>query len=1006
MSNLNKYTLLPLLVLLLAACTTQKKRDELTGLSKVWHNTTAHYNGYFNANEILLESELLLNEQHEDNYLQLLDVYEYVAVDNPQSVAGELDEAIKKVTVVVNLHPLSQWSDDCYLLAGRAMYLQQDYEAAEKAFRYLINEYPPETKAEATAKRSKGRENADKRKRSNSGRTRSTASRDDGEPQASPLPMTARERDKARKAYNREVKRKKRERERARAKGQTTTPVPRREREETETDTPTPTPTPTPRPQAETPPPPPVEAPVGMVRLSDNAETLQGEAGDQYRMKHRPVFQEGQLWLARTLIERDNYEAARRILNSLTESASTFSDVRREVAVAQAHLYLKEKNHAAASTALATAAEQTKDREQEARLQFILAQVHEKLGNAQAAYAAFERVARLRPNYAMEFAARLMMAQNAWRSGGGSAAEAIANLERLLKEEKNRPYRDQVYFAMAEIALSSGDKENGMAYLQQSLTSSSSNRAQQTEAYYRLGTLFFEQEEYLAAKLYYDSTLNVMANTDERYLPTERLRDNLTDIAQNLATIELQDSLIRVAAMTPEEQAELAKNLYEAQRKPAAAPASSRDKFGMSQRAAALSKSGLMDRTSTTTGALRTDSDFWAYDDRTVKRGEREFDRRWGDRPLTDNWRLSSKLEDSPDERETEEVVDVNLLTDEQIDKILADVPKESNDLKIAELAIKQAMFNLGRLYRDRLENSEKSVEILEALNERFPGNLYELDSWYYLYLAHSDLGHASQAQAYKDKIIQKYPTTKYGQILTNPNYAQDFLDEEQQLDRDYQLAYQLFEQEAFAQALQTAQGNLSKLVGKHPLKPRYALLMAMCTGNAEGKEAYIRELNKVVATYPNTAEETRAKEILRLLGAGGASLPGRLSEDSGDFKVSDNELHYVIIVFQTDDIDLNAQKIKVSDYNRTHHSLDKLRISNVYLGSKNDIPVLVLRRFKNKNTAMAYYQGSQTTNADDFIDANATPYQLFPISQSNYREVLRNRNVDGYDAFFEANYK
>lgn len=998
MSDFTKYTLLSLLVLLLAACTTQKKRDELTGLSKVWHNTTAHYNGYFNANEILMESELLLNEQHEDNYLQLLDVYEYVAIDNPQAVAGELDEAIKKVTIVVNLHPLSQWSDDCYLLAGRAMYLQQDYEAAEKAFRYLINEFPPETKAEATAKRSKGKENARARKGRSSGRS----GRADSGQEERAKPMTARERAKARKAYNREVKRKRRERERARAKGRTTTPVPRSEREETPTSTPETTPTPSA--PAETAPPPPAEAPVGMVRLSDNAETLQGEAGDQYRMKHRPAFQEGQLWLARTLIERDNYEAARRILNSLTESASTFSDIRREVAVAQAHLYLKEKNYAAASTALATAAEQTKDREQEARLQFILAQVHEKLGNAPAAYAAFERVARLRPNYAMEFAARLMMAQNAWRSGNGTAAEAIANLERLLKEEKNRPYQDQVYFAMAEIALSAGDKENGMAYLQQSLSSSSSNRAQQTEAYYRLGTLFYEQEDYLASKLYYDSTLNVMAKTDERYRPTERLRDNLTDIAQNLATIELQDSLLRVAAMSPEEQAELAKQLYEAERKPAANPTGP-DKFGMGQRAAAISKSGLPGRASATTGALRTDSDFWAYDERTVKRGEREFGRRWGDRPLTDNWRLSSKLEDGPNEEETEEVVDVNLLTEEQIDKILADVPKESNDFKVAELAIKQAMFNLGRLYRDRLENSEKSVEILEELNERFPGNLYELDSWYYLYLAHSDLGNASKAQAYKDQIIQKYPTTKYGQILTNPNYAQEFLDEEQQLDRDYQLTYQLFEQEAFAQALKTAQANVSKLVGKHPLKPRYALLMAMCTGNAEGKEAYIRELNKVIATYPNTPEETRAKEILRLLGAGGASLPGRLAEESGDFTVSDNELHYVIIVFQSDDIDLNAQKIKVSDYNRTHHSLDKLRISNVYLGAKNDIPVLVLRRFKDKNTAMAYYQGT-ATNADDFIDKDATPYQLFPISQSNYREVLRNRNVDGYDAFFEANYK
>ncbi|RME98173.1 MAG: hypothetical protein D6772_09395, partial [Bacteroidetes bacterium] len=509
---------------------------------------------------------------------------------------------------------------------------------------------------------------------------------------------------------------------------------------------------------------------------------------------------------------------------------------------------------------------------------------------------------------------------------------------------------------------------------------------------------------------YFDSTLNVMKKTDQRYLPTERLRDNLSDIAQNLETIKLQDSLLRIAALSPEEQADLAKKLFEEAQKPAAStPTAGSNKFGGPTRAA-IAGPGSLPRTTagTGTGALRTKSEFWAYDDRTLKRGIREFSRRWGDRPLTDNWRLSSKLEDNTDrstEEEKEENFDPNLLTDKQIEDILSDVPKEPNDFRVAELEIKQAMFNLGRLYRDRLENSEKSIEILEELNERFPGNLYELDSWYYLYLAHLDLGHTAEAQMYKDKIMQKYPTTKYGQILTNPNYVQEFMDEEQQLDRDYQLAYKLFEAKSFAQALKTAETNVTKLVGKHPLKSRYALLMAMCKGNVEGKDAYIRELNKVVATFPNTAEATRAKEILRLLGAGGASLPGRMVEDGGDFKVSDNELHYVIVVFESDDIDLNAQKIKVSDYNRTHHSLDKLRISNVYLGAKNDIPVLVLRRFKDKAAAMAYYNGT-LTHANDFIDKDATPYQLFAISQSNYREVLRNRNMEGYESFFEANYK
>jgi hypothetical protein len=215
---------------------------------------------------------------------------------------------------------------------------------------------------------------------------------------------------------------------------------------------------------------------------------------------------------------------------------------------------------------------------------------------------------------------------------------------------------------------------------------------------------------------------------------------------------------------------------------------------------------------------------------------------------------------------------------------------------------------------------------------------------------------------------------------------------------------YSLFEEGEYQAVLNQSEANLGRLIGKHPLKPRYALLMAMSTGSTEGKEAYIAELQKVIASYPSSPEETRAKEILRLLGGAGASLPGKAQEESGSFKVSDNELHYVIVVFESDDIDLNANKIVVSDYNRTYHSLDKLRISNVYLGQSNDVPVLVLRRFKDKAAAMAYYLGIRR-NAADFINVDEVNYQVFPITQSNYREILRNRTVDGYGEFFNANY-
>ena len=45
--------ILLIVALSLTACVSQKKKGEVSKLGKFWHNTTAHYNGWFNANELL-----------------------------------------------------------------------------------------------------------------------------------------------------------------------------------------------------------------------------------------------------------------------------------------------------------------------------------------------------------------------------------------------------------------------------------------------------------------------------------------------------------------------------------------------------------------------------------------------------------------------------------------------------------------------------------------------------------------------------------------------------------------------------------------------------------------------------------------------------------------------------------------------------------------------------------------------------------------------------------------
>ena len=139
-----KYVVFSIIVFILSSCVTQKRRDDISGMSKLYQNTTAKYNGYFNANELVYLTTLKLEEQHQDNYTQLLPVYDYVDVENPAAVAPDMDQAIQKLSVVINLHRVSKWTDDSYLMMGKAQFLKHQYQDARETFEYLVDEFDPD----------------------------------------------------------------------------------------------------------------------------------------------------------------------------------------------------------------------------------------------------------------------------------------------------------------------------------------------------------------------------------------------------------------------------------------------------------------------------------------------------------------------------------------------------------------------------------------------------------------------------------------------------------------------------------------------------------------------------------------------------------------------------------------------------------------------------------------------------------------------------------------------
>ena len=180
-----------------------------------------------------------------------------------------------------------------------------------------------------------------------------------------------------------------------------------------------------------------------------------------------------------------------------------------------------------------------------------------------------------------------------------------------------------------------------------------------------------------------------------------------------------------------------------------------------------------------------------------------------------------------------------------------------------------------------------------------------------------------------------------------------------------------------------------------------------MSKGSLEGKDAYRSGLREVIGKYPNTPEEVRAKEILKLLGQG-ESGKRDLTEtsksdpvDVGKYKVEAKKLHYfIVLITGGEEYSLNQAKADISNFNTEFYKLQKLRISPVSLG---DQPMVVIRRFKSQDKAMNYYDGI-SKNSESFLPAGVE-YEIYPITQNNYRTILKSKSLAGYKEFFEENY-
>jgi len=340
---------------ILASCASKRRKDkEPSALGKFYHNTTAQYNGYFNANEIMKETYLSLQSTHQDNYTDILPVYDYINAPDPKSVSGELDRAIEKVTTVAMLHKPSHWVDDCYVLMGEAQYLKKDYETAEETFQYFKEEFNPTnpfgrnyakkkvSKKAIKKQREKERKEAQKEKQKEKKEKQKERDQAKKEREAEKK-RQKKEREAKQKERKKEKKKRKKNKTKKRKRGGKKKRPPKSEPKET-------------------------KEPVVETKVDEVKEKVQPESSkkkeeekpdeadeeqvidnkEKKKKKDKTAYSEGLMWLAKTYVQRDKYSLAKYTVNKIKYDGVAPKRVMRELPVILADVYIKENNYAEA----------------------------------------------------------------------------------------------------------------------------------------------------------------------------------------------------------------------------------------------------------------------------------------------------------------------------------------------------------------------------------------------------------------------------------------------------------------------------------------------------------------------------------------------------------------------------------------------------------------------------------------------------------------------------------
>ncbi len=716
------------------------------------------------------------------------------------------------------------------------------------------------------------------------------------------------------------------------------------------------------------------------------------------------IIYETQVWLARTYNEAGEYKESEEILNALATSEEMSRKVSTDLYAAYADWYMKQQDYEGAIKSLTIAYNQVTKKTTKVRFAFILGQLHQAVGNAEEASYYFEKVIKMNPPYKMSFNARINRA-SVFVAGIGNSKEIKTELNKMLRDEKNFEYRDQIYYALGNMHYRENKIQEAIDYYKKSSGVSVSNTRQKTTTCLTLANIFYDRHEYQEAALYYDSAVVYLSSEHPDYQEIMAKATNLSTLVGNLQIVEFEDSVQRIASMSETERLGIIDGLITQVRK--------EEQLALQQESQTFQDAQydrMMLAQSSRSGYSSAEGGKWYFYNPTAKSfGQPEFRVKWGNRKLEDNWRRKNKsaiafgeLESVSTDSSSQLVAEKKVLSNKTREYYLQNIPLNDSMLEISHNRIKEALFNAGVIYKNDLRDYKEATLRFEDLLNRYPANDFTLSTYYNLYDIYTKTDQIELSNYYKESIIREYPESQIAQILANPNYAEELMEKENEVSRFYEITYEKFKQELYNEVI----NNVDTAIVRYPdddLTPKFMYLKVLSIGRTSDIMTFIEALDSLIKTFPGNDVTDNAQQILAFIKRSDPVV--RLEtekKEAEEIYVYDTLSIYYYGMLIHNSIDVNQLKFEIINFNLDSFPQLTFDVINEPVEESNQL--VLVKTFQNIDEAWDYYDRI-ALNEKVFDILRNTEFNKFIISETNAQTLIQDKVANKYMLFFSKYY-